>query len=394
MRERRNSTPAVGRKALHPSGPARILKDGIRSIPMNQAPPLSERRVFAVDLLATVLILTVLFLHHRSYTYVPYRLRPIWRHDVHLLLQKFAVGGFLFLSGWKLARSKRSVSPRSFAANRFLRIQPLYLLALVAASFSSYPWLHGGTRPSVPNFLIHAFALQSLLPDLFQPNYYTLWFVSILWGCYLFFLFSRRSLEDPRAFSLRLGIVIVSIPLMRFLAHAFGIRLFQEFSELYVFFFAAGMIRGRYARNLTSRQRILLPAAAAGAAAALLHLYGRPGPLPPWLRTARTALIPAATIPVFVAALDLPDSAAEKPPLLARLLRGISYASMAVFLFHRSIWTVMAALWRGSPSRAQWFYIVGLGVPWILLIGYGIQAGYDRLTRFSRHRRFESSGRS
>jgi len=50
------------------------------------------------------------------------------------LLQKFAVGGFLFLSGYKLALSKRDEPAQTFLLNRFLRIYPLYFLAVVLFS--------------------------------------------------------------------------------------------------------------------------------------------------------------------------------------------------------------------------------------------------------------------
>ena len=179
----------------------------------------------SIVMLTVVCLLSVLILHHPTYT-LDY-LSPIRKFYVHDFLQKFAVGGFIFLSGFKMAKSKASNTIKEFLINRFLKIYPLYLLALILFSFIVYPDFNNDIFPSWKNFVLHAFAFQSIFPDLFQANYHTIWFISIIFICYGFFLLLRRFLDNLGIFFLLSFVICLAIPALRHLFSLLGLNIFQ-----------------------------------------------------------------------------------------------------------------------------------------------------------------------
>ena len=115
--------------------------------------PSADKNPF-VDLLTAVWIITVLFLHHGWF--VPSIVPTI--PNLSLLLMYWSVGGFLFLSGYKLALSSPT-SAREFFRRRFLRIYPLYILAI--ALYVAFVWVD--RNPA--NIAMHLLGMQIVLPN-------------------------------------------------------------------------------------------------------------------------------------------------------------------------------------------------------------------------------------
>ena len=128
------------------------------------------KRDASIYLLHTVFIFIILFLHHWGYTENYFKL--VSKYNFILFLQKLSVGGFFFLSGYKMAKYKLADPVKNFIVNRFFRIYILYVISLVLFSFTAYPHLNNGDLPSIKNFLVHILCFQSILPDLFQKNYH------------------------------------------------------------------------------------------------------------------------------------------------------------------------------------------------------------------------------
>ncbi len=209
----------------------------------------------------------VLFLHHVSYNQdylwaiTHYFFNP-YKTGLDEFLQKFAVGGFLFLSGYKLAISKRSDSVRAFLENRFYRIYPLYLLAVIVYSFTAYPYQTEGQLPSWGNFLLHALGLQSFLPNFFGENYQTIWFVSNLFFCYLAFIFLRRSLGSTRTLLAGAIVFLLAIYCIRSIASSADIALFSGHFDTYFVFFVFGMVSYQHQSKFAKVNTILAVAVA------------------------------------------------------------------------------------------------------------------------------------
>lgn len=114
-------------------------------------------KVSSVDALTALCIVLVLFLHQASYT-IDF-LAPIRPFMLHRVAQRFAVGGFLFLSGYKLASSKLRTGASSFIVNRFAKIYIVYVLSVFLFAGTAYPHLNNGFFPSSSNILVHLLAI-------------------------------------------------------------------------------------------------------------------------------------------------------------------------------------------------------------------------------------------
>ncbi|MGD1895594.1 MAG: acyltransferase family protein [Phormidesmis sp.] len=207
-----------------------------------------------------IFVAVVLLLHHVNYTTdylweVTHRFFNPYEIRIDKLLQKFAVGGFLLLSGYKLSISKLSEPAGQFLINRIKRIYPLYLIAIWVFSFSAYPYL-AGEMPSRPNLMVHILGLQSVFPNLFQTNFLTIWFVSTLFCCYLLFLWLRKYLRRSSAFLIRVALFLVATALIRQIAGTYNIAAFTEDFDTYTLFFCSGMLCAQHRDRLARITRM------------------------------------------------------------------------------------------------------------------------------------------
>jgi peptidoglycan/LPS O-acetylase OafA/YrhL len=337
-------------------------------------------QVDAVTWLNLVFLAVVLLLHHVNYTQdylwaITHRVINVYAYKIDKVLQIFAVGGFLFLSGFKIAQSKSTDTAWGFIKSRFLRIYPLYFIALAIASFTAYPYLVG-TAPSIPNFLIHALCLQSALPDLFQLNYNTIWFVSNLVFCYLLFLLLRHHLNQPRQFGAIIASVLIALYGLRFVAAMAGVKLFTGDFDTYLIFFAIGAL---YSRHQAPVSQIPTPSLLGLTTIGLVgYLFAKNAlqhqELLQYIVERLFGL--GAMLPLFCLLLRHLGQIAI-PARLAQLMKTMSVASFGVFLFHRSLWAVLATVWS-QKSYAQSLIILGLGIPLVFVISYWSQITYDR----------------
>lgn len=356
----------------------------------------NQARVTNVDIVNVILIFVVLLLHHVNYTQdylwaISHRVINPYDSGISQILQKFAVGGFLFLSGFKLALTKQSEPTKVFLLNRFLRIYPLYLLAVILFSVTVYPHANG-KMPSPGNFVVHALALQSWLPNLYQENYLTIWFVSNLFFCYLMFVFLRRYLFDTRRFLLATSIVVLVIHLAKLMSSSLSdLKIFSGHFDTYFIFFAAGMLYSHTqvsSSDATKEEKIkcfvfLLICAILFI---VMNLFLSPDHYTyPLLE--RLFLF-GFTLPAFHLLLKLPISTllTQSGDLNQKghLVSYISSASLCIFLFHRPVWSVMSMI-MPNKSYLQSLFILGIGIPFIFIASYHMQRSYNaRVTLFLR----------
>ncbi len=350
----------------------------------------SARNVIGpVVLLNGVFILAVLLLHHGSYTHdYIWRLRPFL---VDKYLQKLAVGGFLFLSGYKLTESKLATTAKSFLINRFTRIYPPYFLSLVVYSFTDYPYKNE-SLPSLKNFVLHVFLLQSVLPDFDGAMYRTLWFVSLLFCCYLLFLATRKLVHRASAYLLVTSILVLGIGLVRYVFAGMGVAVFLESFEVFVSFFSMGMLYSAhklriqaFIRNKTVLYRALVAVTAALFAIAKFYLVSQANTAENdstsvYLYYFNFIAILMTTIPVYLLFLSGVVTVSVKNKRLHAAIQSTTVASFFVFLFHRPIWAVLGSLWYNS-GFVHSLYIFGVGLPLIFGLSYWGQTAYTRLLR-------------
>lgn len=345
-----------------------------------------ERNISKLDNIAWMnflFILLVLLLHHVNYTQdylwdITHRFINPYESGISQIFQKLAVGGFLFLSGYKLAIAKRSEPAREFLLKRFLRIYPLYFLSVVLFSLTVYPHING-ERPTFGNFAIHALALQAWLPNFYQNNYLTIWFVSNLLFCYFMFILLRRYLSNTGDFSLAVLVIVLSINLIKIVSlNLYKIEMFSGHFDTYFLFFAFGMLLSRqHEQSATcARKRFFfsfLILITCAVSFVFMNLFLSPNE--PSYPIIERVFVLGFTLPTFYLLLRMPI----QESLSTRLAYTINYvgsASFCVFLFHRPIWTVM---YEFTPEKSylQSLFILGLGIPLIFIFSYQVQSFYN-----------------
>ncbi|MCU0679095.1 MAG: acyltransferase family protein [Planctomycetes bacterium] len=327
-------------------------------------------------------IFIIIILYHHSGGYMADYLQFLSDYKFMFFFQKLAVGGFLFLSGYKLVKSKLSVSVFSFIRNRLVKIYPPYLAALIAFSFTDYPYIHNGSLPTIKNFILHALCLQSIFPGFSQANYRTLWFVSVLFCCYLFFLAARKIVKHEFAFLFLALAVVAAAAAGRYFAAGFDIDIFQKDWGLYLLFFAGGMFFAAQARpinlffkNSRKRAAVLLAVSVLNFFLLVIFynfIYANSG----WQALAEYALVLLSAIPIYLLVFSHEDRLAF-PSVFAAALSHISRLSFFIFLFHRPVWAILQAFWY-SRTFWQWLFMVLAGLPLIFFTAYFSQNIYRR----------------
>ncbi|GEM_PF-2076416 len=322
-----------------------------------------------VDFLNVLFAAVVLYLHHVSYThyYLPYV--KAW----HVFLVFFSVGGFIFFSAYKLTQSKRADSFSAFWKNRFIRIIPLYWLAVFAFQFIIY-----NNQPSLPTVIKHLLGLQMVFPKMFDGLFQTLYFVGLLFLFYIFFSLTKRLLHRPRRFLLVAAGVYLTIFGLKMLIPERNI-FFDDAVLNYFPIFVAGMMaaarpkrgsfRGLTVVTLGVMWFIFMPF--------FLYTISDPLSLSPQRLLLYNGLIGATLIPLYYALVEC-SRYVRRVPRVFMWLAPITYP---IYLFHQPIWTLLSSLY---PDRtfSQWISISFFGTALIVAISYLLQTGNTKLARW------------
>ena len=333
-----------------------------------------------VKVLSSIFIVSVLFLHHIGYS-TPF-LGVFWDVKFVLVLQKMAVGGFFFLSGYKLSKSKADLPVLQFCFDRLRKLWYPYAVAVVLFSFTVFPARYDGATPSVWNFLIHLFALQGVLGWTTQFAYPTIWFVAILFECYVFFVilkFLRRKLEVKIlvfVFCVLLSAVFL-LEQREFSVGVGGVTLLWPYTSLYLFVFVVGAFYGfgLLPKFLLSARGNVLAAALAFFVCILYYNFV-------WVNSVGEQLIEYMLAFLSCVSLCLAVLSREGvmlPPHMWNAMAVLSELSLAIFLVHRVVWTILYWLWPGSGA-IHWIYMNVFGVCVIILVA----RFYDKCFRWVR----------
>jgi peptidoglycan/LPS O-acetylase OafA/YrhL len=346
------------------------------SIVSDQTNGLNEKDVTAVEFLNSFFITIVLYLHHGMYT--AYHIKLLPTYNLNLFLQKMAVGGFFFLSGLKLTQSKSNTPFGAFIKNRFFRIYLLYFLAVICYSIIVYPYINFGRFPSFNIAIIHALGLQSVLPNFFGRNYLTLWFISNLFLCYIFFLLTRKLVRKNANFILSLTTAILIFFTIHNCGKHYDVIIFPRDIWIYFVYFGLGMM---YAINRENAEKlnviILFITLISGFLGSLYFITYKPQIWGQELINFFFYSISniSSYILIFIGFQKYNPSKEIKT-----LIQCISFSSFCVFLFHRPIWSIMNFLWI-NISFLHSSYIIILGTVCIFIICFRLQKGYNHITQ-------------
>ncbi|MFH1565454.1 MAG: acyltransferase [bacterium] len=326
-----------------------------------------------VNLLIAFFVFIILYLHHRVYVAIYDNFKNPSIFDIFLV--RIAVGGFFFLSGYKLTKTKLADSFVEFWKNRILRIYPLYFFSLALFTFIVYPPSNNGLYPTISNFFIHALGLQVLFPNLFGNNYSTLYFVGLLFLYYFLFLIIKNRIKSADNFLIASMLIFTICFAINQVALKFSFLLFHILFFIYFYFFVFGMYFSHYETdaieyiNKRSNRFFLLVLSFVAAFIYLILLIEKN------FQNSYYEILPIlfATIPVYIFFLSSNIVFSKK---IGKMLKKISYASFATYLFHRPIWTIMCYFWHDN-FFGQWVYMTPIGVGIIFFISYGLQRGYD-----------------
>ncbi len=334
---------------------------------------INSDKILTVEFLNAFFILIILYLHHAMYT--RYNIKILPEYNLNLYLQKMAVGGFLFLSGFKLTCSKIEYPVGSFIKNRFFKIYLPYLLAVICYSIIVFPYINLGQFPNYKNVIIHALGIQSIFPNIFGSQYLTLWFVSVLFLCYVFFLLTRKIIIRSYLFTIKLTFIIFIIFIIQLYSNSIiGHVVFSEDVIFYLVYFAFGML---YAKNNQIEKIgtiILLFTSTFFLICTLYFNTYKPQVLGKGFLLAFSYIISHTAFYIFVFK-HFKQLCLSKQ--MISLIRYISFASFFTFLFHRSVWTIMNFVWFDVSIRHS-FYII-IFAPIIIFVGcHRFQSYYNQ----------------
>lgn len=317
----------------------------------------------------------VLFLHHQSYTIDFFEF--LRTSGVVRWISQLAVGGFMFLSGYKLTLSKTNTPASIFIRNRLLRLYPPYLaVTLFLFAAITYVTRHEmDAQSSIMNLIIHILCLQTWFPDLFGINIFTVWFVSSIFTLYSFFLLTRKLIEYPVRFLAVLTLTSVIVLTIEKSSPNWDIQVFQRDMGSFFIFFGAGMLSARRI-NLTKMRRFVLIFIAIVAFAFFIALNTVLLIYTPFGSILQTVLPLIGCIPLLILGISS-SRATHRQVNYKRIFSAISYSTYFIYLLHRPIWILMEKLWN-TRSIWQWVYISIFGPILIFAFAYVGQKFYDK----------------
>ncbi|WP_417069843.1 acyltransferase family protein [Niveibacterium terrae] len=320
-------------------------------------------RLAFVDLLRAACVLYIVgFWHLLNYTSA----LPGYANPLSTRATVIVLGLFVFISGHLLGQQKLNPDRAGlsrFFTRRITRIYPLYLGAL---------GLFWGAGLVDKLTAVKAALLVSML---YGPPPQTLWFITML----LVFYCSAPALILAAGQSARFAPLGASLMLIL----ATAVSLSPAADERIVIYFPAFVLGIHCAAPSRKRPRGALLSALALLAVALSFMD---------THSAEKSLfsIPLASLcPLWV--FSLLEREAGRVPR-SPVIETLSYASFAMYLIHRPLFSTLKSLYFPESGAGQLSYLVLACLPAIFLCAWLVQKGYDTLLAFLRNRREVAAG--
>lgn len=323
-----------------------------------------------VNLLTTISIFLILLVHIDEY--VDLSTRKVTLLPLHgFYVPVFAVGAFVFLSGFKLINSSSNRTAGLFLINRFLRIFPLFYL-----SYAMYRIFMNTTLTPL-RFVAFLGGAHLLFPRLLGNDIPSLWFIGLIGIYYLLFFPLRKHIGKTGSFLLVSAAVYLVLLLLQVGTETTG-NILEPRVALYFPYFAAGILAGSRYRKLKPLIPFLIVLVPGLLSVIIAGLGLAPWITEYWIMFHNAFLLPINLVLILlIIQIDL-------PPLLSRFVSVLSYSSYCAFLFHRPLWVGSMLLLPKVGWRNALVYYGA--VPLVFSASYLIQKGYDTLLAKIRSR--------
>jgi peptidoglycan/LPS O-acetylase OafA/YrhL len=301
-----------------------------------------EQRFAHLDYIRVVCILYVIAYWHLS-GYVKHQDDRYWLGTIMVV----ALGVFTMISGYLVHRRGWPPSAWRFLARRFLRLYPLFAIAV--ALFVVFGMVDGPTA-------IRSLLLVSMI---YPPAPVTLWFVVMLLDFYL----AYALVAWLRKYSCQwvvYAVIVAGLVLCNYFVHEVDARLLE-----YGPAFALGVV---LAAGIVKRKYLLIPALAVFAASMAFLITRTLG------HTLRSILLVLSAGYLLMTL----GEAAHRPNRFDAVVRQLAFASYAMYLFHRPVYKSLLRLWTPASHEMRYVYLLTAGLVITIGISWVVQTLYDR----------------
>lgn len=306
----------------------------------------------------------VLFVHLCAYIY-PGLHSVIYVHPVFYILSYSCLGLFTFASGYLLG-GKYSFGKDGntkiwpFYKKRVLRIIPLFLLAALVL------WLIGfNSAKATLNGVL-------CISPFIKPRPQTLWYIPVILWCYFITPLISRKNSVWRIIS---GVgLLFTVWLISNYIHHIDWR-FQYNMLIYL----VGLVTAPFV-NWKFEDRKWIKWLAVVVYVGLLSVTFLKEPNVLFKRTsAFVGVFVLLFVCEYIANRVFRHNASNVVSPIGSLIKNVSYASMAYYMFHRLFFWAGEMIWNPSTVWVKWLYMAGVVFPVMLVLSYYIQKGYDSI---------------
>ncbi len=300
-------------------------------------------RLGHLDYIRVVCILYVVAYWHLS-GYVKQQGNRYWLGAIMVA----ALGTFAMISGYLVHRRGWPASTPRFLASRFIRLYPLFAIAV--GLFYLWGMIDQPTA-------IRSLFLVSLI---YPPAPVTLWFIVMLLNFDMAYALVAW-LRKYRFQWLVYAAIVGGLVLFHLLVHEIDPRLLQ-YSPAFALgvFVASGTLSKRYLLA------IAVPVFAASIALYLTRSLGH---------TARNIPFVLSTSYLVFAI----GAAVYRPNRLDPVVRVLAYSSYCMYLFHRPVYKSLLKLWTPVSHEMRYVYLLTVGLFLTIGIAWVVQTLYDRI---------------
>ncbi len=263
------------------------------------------------------------------------------------------LGTFVFISGYLLSINneiKNTDDIIKFLRKRFIRIYPLYFLALLL--FSAISLL------SFRRLIQHVFLINMVSGSSVR----TLWFVSMIFVFYLLYPVIMYRYSIIKSFAI-LAAITATIMLGRLWYDLFDYRMIVY---LPLFLMGIAAHKNQLIKRFKEVYVLMLSAAVFSFS---IYLYDNIGDKTPILIS-----LMMSSVPICLAIGKVVSKIIEE-----RFYAPIAYASFCIYLFHRVFYQVLVSVYKPSEPVYILLYLSLIGVPLVITASFHIQKHYDML---------------
>ena len=312
----------------------------------------SSPRLLYMDFLRAIAILYIVAVRHLD-DYAG----NIYHNKLDDVTTYSFLGLFMFISGYLLSLNA-PINNKSdlwnFIRRRFLRIYPLYVLALFLFMLCSLM--------SFKSVLLHTALLNVLL----DKPVITLWFVSIICVFYIIYPIIVYKYSVPKTVIISISLCSVFI----LLKEQFG--LLDENLILFFPLFILGIVSSKHKLidRFIPNKNFVICSVLVFIISSFLYFEA------PEFNQVFLILLMMSAVPFLILIGKLVSPIVNK-----RVYVNIAYASFCMYLFHRVIFYLITHIYSPSNNIYMVIYLTLIAVPIIYVTSFYLQKYYDRITR-------------